>query len=423
MSESLASSAVARPLWRNRDFMLLWSGQVVSTVGMRVTALAYPLLVLALTGSPFQAGLVGFAQTLPFLVLYLPAGALVDRWDRRRVMLAADGVRAMLLGLVVLALAVDRLSVAALFTVVFVDGACFVLFQLAESAALPNIVPRHQLPTAVARNQARELGADLAGRPLGGALFAVGHILPFVADMLSYVLGFLAMLFVRPGLQNRSDVDHRRRGLLADISEGPVWLWHQRPMRALVALTGAVNLVLSALALVMIVRAQEFGASPSLIGVMLALPGGAAIAGAFAAPWLHRRLRPRTVVIGSLWLWACGMAVLVWLSSPLALGAVVAVTALAEPAFNVVATSYRYALAPDRLQARTVSAARLINWGVVRRRGFPLASLAAGGLLQSLGARGTLVAYAAFMVVPAAVVTALPVIRQAPRTEEIPRPE
>ncbi|MEU3346853.1 MFS transporter [Streptomyces sp. NPDC006700] len=91
MSESLASSAVARPLWRNRDFMLLWSGQVVSTVGMRVTALAYPLLVLALAGSPFQAGLVGFAQTLPFLVLYLPAGALVDRWDRRRVMLAADG--------------------------------------------------------------------------------------------------------------------------------------------------------------------------------------------------------------------------------------------------------------------------------------------------------------------------------------------
>ncbi|MFJ8349596.1 MFS transporter [Streptomyces sp. NPDC094153] len=189
-------------------------------------------------------------------------------------------------------------------------------------------------------------------------------------------------------------------------------------MRALVALTGAVNLVLSALALVMIVRAQEFGASPSLIGVTLALPGGAAIAGAFAAPCLHRRLRTRTVVTGSLWLWACGMAVLVWLSSPLALGAVVAVTALAEPAFNVVVTSYRYALAPDRLQARTVSAARLIAWGVV-----PLASLAAGGLLQSLGARGTLVAYAAFMVAPAAVVTALPVIRQAPRTEEIPRPE
>ena len=82
-----------RPLWRTRDFMLLWSGQVVSTLGSRISALAFPLLVLAISGSPAQAGLVGFAQGLPFLVWYLPAGALVDRWSRKRVMLAADAGR------------------------------------------------------------------------------------------------------------------------------------------------------------------------------------------------------------------------------------------------------------------------------------------------------------------------------------------
>ncbi|MFF2848291.1 MFS transporter [Streptomyces sp. NPDC058001] len=218
MTKHLASPDGTRPLWRNRDFMLLWSGQVVSTVGMRVTTLAYPLLVLALTGSPFQAGLVGFAQTLPFLVLYLPARALVDRWDRKRVMLAADGVRAVLMGLVVVAVAVavDQVSVAPLLVVVFLDGACFVCFQLAESAALPHIVPRPQLPTGLAQNQARELGADLAGRPLGGALFGIGHQLPFLFDLFSYVLGFLTMLFVRPGLQERR-ADAPRRGLLADL--------------------------------------------------------------------------------------------------------------------------------------------------------------------------------------------------------------
>ncbi|WP_033326362.1 MFS transporter [Streptomyces yerevanensis] len=417
MSERLASPAATRPLWRNRDFMLLWSGQVVSTVGMRVTTLAYPLLVLALTGSPFQAGLVGFAQTLPFLVLYLPAGALVDRWDRKRVMLAADGVRVVLLGLVVLALAVDRVSVAALLVVVFLDGACFVFFQLAESAALPHIVPGPQLPTALAQNQARELGADLAGRPLGGALFAVGHTLPFVFDLFSYVLGFLTMLFVRPGLQERR-AEEPRRGLLTDIAEGLAWLWRQHLLRSLVALTGAVNLVLASLTLVLIVRAQQLGASASLIGMMLALPGGAAIAGAFAAPWLQRRLTPRLVVLGSLWLWAGGMVALVWLPSPLALGAVVAVTALPEPAFNVVLTSYRYALAPDRLQARTVGVARLIIWGAI-----PLGSLAAGSLLQALGARGTLVTYAVFMIALAALATSVRTIRRAPRFEEISRPE
>ncbi|MFJ6571133.1 MFS transporter [Streptomyces sp. NPDC091292] len=417
MTKLLAPPDDTRPLWRNRDFMLLWSGQVVSTVGMRVTTLAYPLLVLALTGSPFQAGLVGFAQTLPFLVLYLPAGALVDRWDRKRVMLAADGIRAVLMGLVVLAVAFDQVTVAPLLVVVFLDGACFVFFQLAESAALPHIVPRPQLPTALAQNQARELGADLAGRPLGGALFGVGHLLPFVFDLFSYLLGFVTMLFVRPGLQERR-ADAPRRSLLAEIREGLVWLWHQRLLRVLVALTGAVNLVLAALTLVLIVRAQQLGASASLIGVMLALPGGAAIAGAFAAPWLQRRLSPRVVVIGSLWLWAGGMVALVWLPSPLALGAVVAVTALPEPVFNVVLSSYRYALAPDRLQARTVGAARLIVWGAI-----PLGSLAAGAMLQTLGARGTLVAYAVFMIALAALAMSLRTIRRAPRVEEIPRPE
>ncbi|HUC59882.1 MAG TPA: MFS transporter, partial [Streptosporangiaceae bacterium] len=102
---STLAAAGHPPLRRNRDFLLLWTGQVVSTVGMRVSALAYPLLVLYLTGSPLLAGLVASAQTVPFLLLYLPAGVLVDRWNRKRVMLTADGSRAVLLGSIVLALA------------------------------------------------------------------------------------------------------------------------------------------------------------------------------------------------------------------------------------------------------------------------------------------------------------------------------
>jgi MFS family permease len=75
-----ATAAHAAPsLWRNREFMLLWTSQVVSVLGSRVSGIAYPLLILALTGSPVQAGLVGFAATLPFLLFFLPAGALVDR--------------------------------------------------------------------------------------------------------------------------------------------------------------------------------------------------------------------------------------------------------------------------------------------------------------------------------------------------------
>lgn len=400
------------PLRSNHNFVLLWSGQVVSTVGMRISALAYPLLVLYLTGSPLRAGLAGSAQSMPFLLLYLPAGALVDRWDRRRVMLVADGSRALLLGSIAAALAVGHLTFAQIVVVVFLDGGCFVFFQLAESAALPHIVPRHQLPTAWAQNQARELGAELAGQPLGGALFAASHLLPFAADAISYVVSFVTLLFVRPRLQARRGKTNMK--LAAEVAEGLAWLWRQPILRAVVVLTGATNLVLNALPLVVIVRARQMGAGPLLIGTLLALSGGAAIAGAFAAPWLQRHIPARIVIMGSLWTWAAATALLVLMPTPLALGATAGAAAVVGPAFNVVLGSYRYALAPDRLQARSVSSARLVTWGTI-----PLATLAAGAMLQAGGSTVTMLALGGTMVAIAGIATASRVVRNAPRIEDL----
>ncbi len=168
--------------------MLLLGGQVVSTVGTRVSAIAFPLLVLAQTRSPAKAGVVGFAQTLPYLLFFLPAGALVDRWDRKRVMLVADAGRALAFASLPVALALDRLTFAQIVAVAFLEGSLFVFFMLSESAALPQVVPAEQIPAAIASNQARVQGADLAGQPLGGFLFGVSRMLPFVADAVSYAL-------------------------------------------------------------------------------------------------------------------------------------------------------------------------------------------------------------------------------------------
>ena len=407
------STLELRPLWRNRDFMLLWSGQVVSTIGMRVTALAYPLLVLATTGSPLLAGMVGFAQALPFLLVYLPAGALVDRLPRKRTMLVADAVRVVVLGSVAAGVFWDWLTFTHLVLAVFLDTVCFIFFQLAESAALPHIVPRQQLPTALAQNQARENGAELAGQPLGGALFAVSHVLPFAVDALSYALSFVSLLFVRPRLEEQRE--RSRQSLLADIREGLTWLWRQHFLRAVVGLIGGTNIVLNALPLVLIVRAQGMGASPGLIGVLLAFAGVAAIIGAFFAPWVQRRVPARFVVVGSLWVWAAGTAVLIWMPTPLALGAAYGATAVVGPIFNVVVNAYRYALVPDRLQARTQSAARLITWGTI-----PLAPPLAGVLLQTIGSTGALLALTTLMLAVASVATAVRTIRRAPQLEDLP---
>ena len=394
-------------LWRNRDFMLLWSGQVVSTIGMRITWLAYPLLVLAMTGSPARAGLVGFAQSLPYLLCYLPAGALVDRWDRKRVMLASDAGRALAVGAVAVALAMDALTLPMLFAAAFVEGVLFVFFQLAETAALPHVVSRAQLPAALAQNQAREQGAELAGQPLGGVLFGISSLLPFVVDAVSYLVSFVTLLFVRPAFQaQRAPATTRLR---ADIAEGVRWLWGQRFLRALVALIGLTNLVFNALIIVLIVRAGELGASPALIGVLFAMYGAAAVAGALAAPALQRRVPPRLVIIGSLWVWAATMALFVLPTAPLWLGAVAALTALIGPLFNVVVGGYRYALTPDRLQGRATSAARLVAWGTI-----PLGTLTGGVLVEAAGTVPTMLVLAAGMAAVAAVATALHTVRNPP---------
>lgn len=387
--------------------MLLWSGQVVSTVGMRITTLAYPLMILAVSRSPLLAGIAGAAQTAPFLLLYLPAGALVDRWDRKRVMLTADSVRVILLGGLAATLFADGLTYPQIITTAFLDGACFVFFQLAESAALPHIVAARHLPTALAQNQAREQGAELAGAPLAGFLFSASHALPFAADAATYLVSLVTLLFVRPALQQRSN--QPRRSLWKEIAEGLSWLWRERLLRALVALTGATNLAMSALPLAVIVRARQLGAGPVLIGLLLVFPGVASIAGSFAAPWLQRRIPARLVMVGSLWLWAASMATLASVRAPLDLGLAVGFGSLPGPAFNVVLARYAYARAPDRLRGRIVSSARLITWGTI-----PLAALFAGAVLQTAGPVPALLGLAAVMLAVAVTATATPTVRCAP---------
>lgn len=400
------------PLWRNRDFVLLWSGQVVSTLGTRVTGVAFPLLVLALTHSPAKAGVVGFAQTLPFMLFYLPAGALVDRWNRKRVMLVSDAGRALALGSIAIMLALGSLPFAQIVVVAFVEGSLFVFFYLSESAALPQIAPKPQIAQAVAQNQARVQGADLAGQPLGGALFGVSRLLPFAFDAISYAVSFVSLLFVRPPFQEQRE--RVRARLRSDIAEGVTWLWRQRFLRTTIVLVAGSNFAFNGMTLALIVRAQALGASPSVIGVMLALSGAGAILGSIVAPWVQRQVHAKVVVVGSLGVWAVAAGALAVPKSPFVLGTIWGVAGIFGPVFNVTLSSYRYALVPDRLLARVQSAALVVAWGAV-----PLGSLVAGLLLERFGAVPTILVLTGVMVFVAGAALSARSIRDAPRVEDL----
>jgi MFS family permease len=392
--------------------MLLWTGQVVSTVGTRASSVAFPLLVLALTGSPSQAGLVAFAQTLPFPVLFLVAGVVVDRVDRKRLLLIADGARAVAFASLAVALALDRVTLGHILVVAFIEGAFFVFFRLAESAALPQVVPEEQLPIAVAQNQARDQGAELVGAPLGGLLFGVNRLLPFLFDAVSYAISFVALLFVRSALQEERPP--RETSVREEIVEGFRLTWRQPFIRAIVVLIGGSNFVFNALFLVLIVRAKDLGASAAWVGAMFAFLGAGAILGALVAPAVARRVPARLVIIGALWLWAVYPLVLITLPNAVALGLVAGLVSITGPIVNVVLSAYRYALVPDRLLGRVGSVILLVAWGTI-----PLGAITAGLLLQEFGAVTSMVVLAGLSFIVALGATLTPTVRKVPPVDEL----
>ena len=399
--------ATPAPLWRNRDFTLLWSSQVISTVGTRVTSVAYPLLVLLLTGSPALAGVVGFAQTLPFLLLYLPGGAWVDRWDRRRTMVACEIGRTVALGSIAVTAViggVHAVTVAQLAAVAFVEGSLFVLFDLSEGAALPRLVPAGQLPTAVAWNQARTQGADLVGQPLGGVLFAIAPALPFAVDSVSYLVSGGAVAAIRTRLQGEraATVDRLR----SRIAEGVRFVRRSAFLRETVVIVGWINLVFNGSFLVVIVRAQRLGGSPGQIGLMLAALGAGGILGALAAPAIQRRLSGRVVLVAIAWLWTGLGVVLAFAPSLVWLAVLVFALNLFGAPYNVVIAARMYQLVPEQIFGRVRSVGRIVAWGTI-----PIGTLLGGVLAERLGAAPALLVFGVAMIPVAIASTVSPGMR------------
>jgi predicted MFS family arabinose efflux permease len=404
------------PLRHNRDFQLLWSGQVVSVVGSQISKIANPLLVLAMTGSPAKAGIAGFAAMLGYLLFPLPAGALVDRLDRKRTMITCDAIRLLAVGSVALAGFAAHISYVQVLIAGFVEGSASVFFNLAQRAALPMIVHPAQRSAAVSQNEARNYGALLAGPAVGGSLFGLSQAAPFAADAFTYLASLITLPLISGPLQEYAPALHRP-GMLAELRGGLAWTWREPFLRYSAFFAGAVNVLLQVQTLGLIVLARHDGASVTETGVIVACFGGGGLAGAFVAPWIQRKLPAGITITGCMWLWALLLGALVTVRAPLWLCPVAAVIGVVGPAWNVSAQTYRMRITPNELLGRTSSVALQIAWGTI-----PLGSLLAGFLLQAFSPSATMGMAAVAMAIVALAATATGPIRRAGRGEADPVP-
>ena len=406
------------PLVRNRDFLLLWSGQTISSLGSSMSGIAFPLLVLAITHSPSVAGIIGALAWLPYVLFGLPAGALVDRWNRKRAMIVCDTGRALLLGSIAIALALGRLTFVQLVVVVFGEGTLYVFFNLANNAAITRVVPKSQLAAATARDQFSAGSTVLTGPALGTALFAIARLLPFAADAISYAFSAISLWFIRTPFQE--DRSAPQKQLWHEIREGMHWLWEHPILRRMAGVVSSAALLQSGQILIVIVAAQRQHLPSALIGVIFTIGGIGSLLGSFVSGSINRRFAFGRIIGVSIGAWAIGYAgyalgaivafpTLFHLPSVLlVLGGTTAIISIALSIFNVASFSYRVSLIPDELQGRVNSVFRLIGWGTI-----PVGQVIVGALLQNIGPAPTAILIALGLAVLTLVVMVTPALQRA----------
>jgi predicted MFS family arabinose efflux permease len=399
------------PLRKNRDFVLLQVGQTLSAIGSESTAIAYPLLVLAVTHSPVMAGIVGFARVLPWALFGFLAGVAVDRFKRKRMMIVSDIVRAGAVTSIVVAVALHRLTFAQIAIVAFVEGTMYVFFNVAEIGALRSVVPSKQLPAAAAAEQARYSTVTIVAPPLGGALFGIARALPFLADAFSYLFSLGSLLAIRTPFQETREAE--TASLRSQLAEGFRWLWNHRFLRTCALLFTWVNVLFEGTFLVLIIVGRRQGLSGAQIGLLIAAIGLVSLVGSLASPRLQRLLSMREFVVGSLWLQLCIGAYIVKPSIYVLVAGTIP-AAFLGPSVNAVVIGYRVAVVPDRLTGRVNSVARTIALC-----GLPLGPLSAGLLLGSFSARTTVSVYTSVLLVLCIFATLSSSIRNAPSLDEL----
>jgi MFS family permease len=398
------------PLGRNRDFMLLQFSQLVSSGGSQITAIAYPLLVLSLTGSSAKAGLVAFARLLPSAFFALPAGLAADRWNRRRVMIGAHVTRSVAVGTLGLLIVADEIVFWVIPIVAFVEGVGGAFYHAAQAGALRAVVPQKQLPAAVSVVTGREAVVTVAAPPVGGALFGVARALPFLVHAMSYAVSTVLLLLMRTPFQEERESDEAP--LRTQLAEGFRFLWNHPFLRTMAFLFGLANFVGPGVLLAIVVIGKEDGLTGGQVGLLVSAWGGAVLLGAFLSPFVRRRISVRGILLLELWTWTGCAAFLIW-PNVYVLAASIVPTGLAIPSTDSVVRSYELSMTPDRVLGRVESARSTIALMIA-----PLGPLVAGLLLDVTSERATIAVFAAFGLVLALWGTLSPAIRAAPRLGE-----
>jgi MFS family permease len=406
----------ARSLFRHRDFRLLWLGDTVSVFGMQFVGFALPLLAVQLLhADELQMGLLAMLNSLAFLLISLPAGAWVDRWRKKRVIVAGDLLRAVLLLTIPLAWLLDVLSMAQLFVVVFMVGVTTVFFDVAHQSYLPEIVGGDQIGDGNGKLQASQQTAMVAGPAAAGVLVRlVGS--PLTVAVTAVCMALSCLFVSRIGHREEVPDPAARRPLRAEIAEGMSFVLRHPLLRRIVAATGLTNLGSSAVfALFVLYAVRTLDLAETTLGLVLSVGAVGGLLGALTAQGFSRlvgegRAIPVSALLGGVAMLTVPLAAVLPPVPCLLVGQFV--MSWAVVVYNIAQVSFRQRLCPRPLLGRMNASIRFLVWGPM-----PVGALLGGVLGRGLGIVPTLWIFAGLTVAAALPVLLSPLVamRELPR--------
>ncbi|MEI7756534.1 MAG: MFS transporter [bacterium] len=356
----------------------------ISNVGDGMEHAAAPLLALSLTHDPRLIAGVSFATALPWLVLTLPAGVYIDRFNRKKLMVAVNAIRTVLYALIAYSAWQGSLTIWSFMLILLGVGCCEVIFDMSAQAFLPAIVPPDLLEKANGRLYTAEVIANsFVGLPLGAWAFVAAVGIPFGANAASFALAALLVSTIHLPSKDQPAVNVQPQSFRADLAEGVKWLWANKLIRTLAIMLGITNMAtMFGDAIFVKYAADELGVTGRGYGLLLSLMAIGSIVGGFVGDRIAKRLGPPLAMITSFGVFSTVGLIYFFMPHIWSVAIAVSVMGLAGTTWNIVTVSLRQRIIPAELFGRVNSVYRLIGTGSIS-----LGALIGGQIAYSYGLR------------------------------------
>ncbi len=413
----MTQTPIKAPPRLSRDYWRLWWANAISSTGDGAFVAALPLLAVTITRDPRLVSVVTAAIFLPWLLLSLPAGAVVDRYDRATLMWRAQAVQAAVVTIIAVLVVVHQANIEVLAAGGLLLGSAEVIFSNAAQSVLPALVPPELLSKANGSQQVSlTVGESFLGPPIGSLLFAAAAALPFGLDAASFA-GSAALLGRLPktghAAENAENAENTKRPpIRAQIAEGLRWLARHRLLRVIAVLLGIYNFANQmGQAILVLLATQTLHVSTRGYGLLLAASAVGSVVGGLVNPVLTRRMGMLPSLVLPALVDAAAFVGIGLAPGPIVVAALLAVQGFSVAMWNVVTVSLRQRVVPGHLLGRVNSVYRMLGWGLM-----PLGALAGGFVAHAAGLRAPYIV--AGLLCGLSALAALPLLLAATRKQD-----